>query len=228
MARYLSTIPNNLGLYNLGTVWSYPTGGTGPTAYGPTSYFGSDPLPANDGDSVHTAIDLGDFGAPFKTLNITNTHGGLSRKVSTFFKLTLSKARSVQFTQNYSRFSYQEKTNRNTLLAFYHIDADRRRIELPINDSGYVYNSTAVDYDTDEYNTELDSKDYPTTRLNPGEYLFLITNDIRFIETTYSITISVASLDWRFVTEGIDDSLGFGLVTGAVEGETIDFGTLAA
>lgn len=228
MARYLSTIPNNLGLYNLGTVWSYPTGGTGPTAYGPTSYFGSDPLPANDGDSVHTPIDLGDFGAPFKTLNITNTHGGLSRKVSTFFKLTLSKARSVQFTQNYSRFSYQEKTNRNTLLAFYHIDSDGRRIELPINDSGYVYNSTAVDYDTNEYNTELNFSGYPTARLSPGVYLFLITNDIRFIETTYSITISVASLDWRFVTEGIDDSLEFGLVTGAVEGETIDFGTLAA
>lgn len=228
MARFLSTVPNNLGLYNLGTVWSYPTGGTGPTAYGPTSYFGSDPLPANAGDSVHSAIDLGDFSAPFKTLNITNTHGGLSRKVSTFFKLRLTKARSVQFTQNYSRVSYQEKTNRNTLLAFYQIDRDKRRIELPINDSGYVYKSTAVEYDTDQYNVETDVADYPNTRLEPGEYLFLITNDIRFIETTYSITISVASLDWLYVTEGVDDFLKFGLVVSPVEGETIDFGTLAA
>ena len=228
MARYLSTIPNNLGLYNLGTVWSYPTGGTGPTAYGPTSYFGSDPLPATAGDSLYTAIDLGDFGAPFKTLNITNTHGGLSRKVSTFFKLTISKPRSVQFTQNYSRFSYQEKTNHNTLLAFYHIDEDKRRTELPINDSGYVYNSTAINYDTDEYNSELNTADYPSVRLNPGTYLFLITNDIKFIETTYSITISVATLDWRFVEENIEDALEFGLVTAAAEGESIDFGTLSA
>jgi hypothetical protein len=228
MARYLSTVPNNLGLYNLGTVWSYPTGGTGPTAYGPTSYFGSDPLPANAGDSVHTPIDLGDFSAPFKTLNITNTHGGLSRKVSTFFRLRLTKARTVQFTQNFSQFSYHQKTNRNTLIAFYHIGVDKRRIELPINDSGYVYNSTAVDYDSEEYNTELDVAGYPTSRLAPGEYLFLITNDIRFIETTYSITVSVASLDWRYVNEGVEDTLEFGLVTSPVEGETVDFGSLAA
>ena len=227
MARFLSTIPNNLGIYNLGTVWSYPTDGTGPTAYGPTSYFGSDPLPASAGDSVHTAIDLGDFNAPFKTLNIRNTHGGLSRKVSTFFKLTLSKARSIQFTQDYSRFSYDENTNRNTLLAFYKIDADKRRIELPINDSGYVYKSTAVDYAADEYSDESNAEDYPNIRIDPGVYLFLITNDIRFIETTYSITISVAATDWRLVTENVDDSLNFGLVTEPVQGETINLGSLA-
>lgn len=227
MARFLSTIPNNLGIYNLGTVWSYPTGGTGPTAYGPTSYFGSDPLPANIGDSIHTAIDLGNFNSPFKALNITNTHGGLSRRVSTFFKFSLSKARSVQFTQNYSNFSYQEKTNRNTLLSFYRVDQDKRRIELPINDSGYVYTSTAVNYDADQYNIELETSGYPTVRLDPGTYIFLITNDIRFIETTYSITLFVASLDWRFVTEEIDDTLEFGLVSEAVEGEAVDFGTLS-
>ena len=45
MARFLTTIPSNLGFFNLGVVESYPTGGGGPTAYGPTSYFGSDPRP---------------------------------------------------------------------------------------------------------------------------------------------------------------------------------------
>ena len=47
MARFLTTIPSNLGFFNLGAFESYPTGGGGPTAYGPTSYFGSDPLPEN-------------------------------------------------------------------------------------------------------------------------------------------------------------------------------------
>ena len=61
MSRYLTTIPSNTGFYNLGTVESYPTGGAGPTAYGPTSYFGSDPLPSNNGDSIYDPIDLGDF-----------------------------------------------------------------------------------------------------------------------------------------------------------------------
>jgi hypothetical protein len=61
MARFLTTIPNNLGFFNLGFVESYPTGGTGPTAYGPTSYYGSDPLPSSPGDSLYNPIDLGDF-----------------------------------------------------------------------------------------------------------------------------------------------------------------------
>ena len=61
MARFLTTIPNNLGFYNLGTVESYPTGGAGPTAYGPTTYFGSDPLPARGGDNLSDPIDLGSF-----------------------------------------------------------------------------------------------------------------------------------------------------------------------
>ena len=52
MARFLTTIPSNLGFFNLGTVESYPTGGGGPTAYGPTSYFGSDPRPAEQGLSL--------------------------------------------------------------------------------------------------------------------------------------------------------------------------------
>ena len=61
MARFLTTIPSNLGFFNLGKVESYPTGGGGPTAYGPTSYFGSDPLPAEQGDNLNNPINLGDF-----------------------------------------------------------------------------------------------------------------------------------------------------------------------
>ena len=77
MARYLATIPNNTGFYNLGTVESYPTGGAGPTAYGPTSYFGSDPLPEQTGDNIYNPIDLGDFSSAFRSVKIDNTHGGL-------------------------------------------------------------------------------------------------------------------------------------------------------
>ena len=223
MARYLNTIPDNQGYYNLGTVWSYPTGGAGPTAYGPTSYFGSDPLPASAGDSLYTPIDLGDFSPVFRSLTLTNTHGGLSRKQTTFYKLRLNKARSIQFTQNFSQFAYGSNTNRNTLLAFYVITDGTHRTELPINNSGYVYGSGAIDYDSETTVTP----DYPSTRLNPGEYVFLITNDIRYQETTYSISINVASLDWRFVDESIDDSLDFMLITEAAETD-IDFGTLAA
>ena len=221
MARFLTTLPVNLGFVNLGTVESYPVGGTGPTAYGPTSYFGSDPLPEQPGDSIYTAINLGDFSSVFRTVTLTNSHGGLSRKQSTFYKFTLRRPRSVQFAQNFSQFAYTENTNRNTLLAFYKIEDGNRREELPINDSGYVYTSSAIDYE--EIATPI--KDYPNVRLEPGEYLFLITNDIRYLETTYSIAVAVAVTDWRFVNESIEDSLNFGLLTETVD-EVIDFGAI--
>ena len=223
MARFLTTIPSNLGYYNLGTVESYPTGGTGPTAYGPTSYFGSDPLPATLGDSVNSPVDLGDFSSVFKSITISNTHGGLSRRQSTFYRLRLTRPRSVQFVQNLSQFAYTENTNRNTLLAFYRVEEGTKRVELPINDSGYVFTSTGVDYD--EY--EQQDGDYPNIKLNPGTYMFLITNDIRYLETTYSITVGVSITDWRFVAESVEDALDFDLVTEGVE-ESIDFGSLAA
>ena len=221
MARFLTTIPTNLGLVNLGTVESYPTGGTGPTAYGPTSFFGSDPLPEQPGDSIYTAIDLGDFSSVFRTVTLTNSHGGLTRKVSTFYRFTLRRPRSVQFGQNFSQFAYTENTNRNTLLAFYKIEDGNRRKELPINDSGYVYTSSAIDYE--EITTPV--KDYPNVRLEPGEYLFLITNDIRYLETTYSIAIAIAVTDWRFVAEGIEESLNFESVAEGAD-EAIDFGSI--
>ena len=223
MARFLTTIPSNLGFFNLGTVESYPTGGGGPTAYGPTSYFGSDPLPAEQGDNLNNPIDLGDFSSIFKSMNIKNTHGGLTRKTTTFYELNLTRPRSVQFTQTFSQFSYEENTNRNTLLAFYEIDENGHRQELPINDDGYVFHDSAIDYQDDDTGGLLN--DYPSTRLEIGKYLFLITNDIRYLETNYSINLNVSVLDWRFVTEGITESLNFGDVDANVD-STLDFGSI--
>jgi len=127
----------------------------------------------------------------------------------------------VQFAQNLSQFAYTEKTNRNTLLAFYKIEDGNRRIELPINNNGYVYKSTSINYE--EITTP--ESDYPNIRLDPGEYLFLITNDIRFLETTYSITVAVALTDWRFVAEDVDDRLDFRFVNEGAD-EVIDFGSV--
>ena len=221
MSRYLTTIPSNTGFYNLGTVESYPTGGAGPTAYGPTSYYGSDPLPAEDGDNLHNPIDLGDFSSVFRSFSIKNSHGGLSRKQTTFYKIKLVEPRSVQFTQDQSQFSYEQNTNKNTLLAFYRITEDKRREELPINDDGYVHNEGAIDY-TDE-NTELGTADYPITKLPKGEYLFLITNDIRYLETTYAISLNVNVLDWGLVKDNFDLALNFGLITQDYD-EMLNFG----
>ena len=223
MARFLSTIPSNLGFFNLGKVESYPTGGGGPTAYGPTSYFGSDPLPAEQGDNLNNPIDLGDFSAIFKSQVISNTHGGLTRKQSTFYQIHLTRPRTVQFTQEFSRFSYEENTNRNTLLAFYEIDENNHRQELPINNDGYVFKESAIDYLDDENNLLLN--DYPNTRLDKGKYLFVITNDIRYIETNYSIGLNVSVLDWRFVSEAIDEQINFGLITNSAA-DIVNFGDL--
>ena len=223
MARFLTTIPSNLGFFNLGTVESYPTGGGGPTAYGPTSYFGSDPLPAEQGDNLNNPINLGDFSATFKSQVISNSHGGLSRKQSTFYEINLSLPRSVQFTQEFSRISYEDQTNRNTLLAFYGIDENGHRQELPINDEGYVFHDSAIDSGEDDVGPVL--TDYPSTRLKKGKYLFVITNDIRYLETTYSIGLNVSVLDWRFVKEVIEERIDFGTITDQVT-DDLNFGNL--
>ena len=223
MARFLTTIPSNLGFFNLGVVESYPTGGGGPTAYGPTSYFGSDPRPAEQGDNLNNPIDLGDFSSIFKSFIIKNTHGGLTRKQTTFYKIRLSIPRSVQFTQNFSQFSYEETTNRNTLLAFYRMHEDGRREELPINDEGDVYKESSIDYLNDDTGSLI--TDYPKTTLEKGNYLFLITNDIRYLETNYSISLNVSVLDWRFVAEQVDESINFGLVSNRIE-SNLDFGSI--
>ena len=223
MSRFLTTIPSNTGFVNLGLVETYPTGGGGPTAYGPTSYFGSDPLPATSGDNLNDPIDLGDFSSIFKSFEIKNTHGGLTRKQTTFYKINLTTPRSVQFTQNFSQFSYEENTNRNTLLAFYRIHADGRREELPINDQGYVYKESAIDYLDDDTGALI--TDYPKTSLDKGNYLFLITNDIRYLETNYSISLNVSVLDFRFVSEQFTESINFGLITERTI-STLDFGSI--
>tara|TARA_A100001388_G_scaffold54095_1_gene36957 strand:+ start:187 stop:861 length:675 start_codon:yes stop_codon:yes gene_type:complete len=224
MSRFLTTIPSNTGFVNLGLVETYPTGGGGPTAYGPTSYFGSDPRPAEQGDNLNNPIDLGDFSSIFKSFIIKNTHGGLTRKQTTFYKIRLSIPRSVQFTQNFSQFSYEENTNRNTLLAFYRIHEDGRREELPINDEGYVYKESSIDYLNDDTGSLI--TDYPKTTLEKGNYLFLITNDIRYLETNYSISLNVSVLDWRFVAEQVDESINFGLVANRIE-SNLDFGSIS-
>ena len=223
MARFLTTIPSNLGFFNLGTVESYPTGGGGPTAYGPTSYFGSDPRPAEQGDNLNNPINLGDFSAIFKSQIISNSHGGLSRKQSTFYEINLVLPRSIQLTQEFSRTSYEDQTNRNTLVAFYEIDENGHRQELPINDEGYVFHDSAIDYQEDDTGPAI--TDYPSTRLEKGKYLFVITNDIRYIETTYSIGLNVSVLDWRFVNEVIEERINFGLITDTVSAD-LNFGNL--
>ena len=223
MSRFLTTIPSNTGFVNLGLVETYPTGGGGPTAYGPTSYFGSDPRPAEQGDNLNNPIDLGDFSSIFKSFVIKNTHGGLTRRQTTFYKINLTTPRSIQFTQNFSQFSYEENTNRNTLLAFYRIHADGRREELPINDQGYVYKESAIDYLNDDTGNLI--TDYPKTSLDKGNYLFLITNDIRYLETNYSISLNVSVLDFRFVSEQFTESINFGLITERTI-STLDFGSI--
>ncbi len=222
MARFLTTIPNNLGFFNLGKVESYPTGGGGPTAYGPTSYFGSDPRPAEQGDNLNNPINLGEFNSIFKSQILSNSHGGLSRRQSTFYKINLTRPRTIQFTQEFSRFSYEENTNRNTLLAFYQIDDNGHRQELPINNDGYVFHDSAIDYQEDDIGSAIN--DYPSTRLDVGNYLFVITNDIRYLETTYSIGLNVSVLDWRFVLENIEEQIDLGLVTAQSVTNEVNFG----
>jgi hypothetical protein len=164
---------------------------------------------------------LGDFSNVFRSLTISNTHGGLSRKQSTFYKLRLLRPRAIQFTQNYSQFSLTSNTNKNTLLAFYVVENGTHRRELPINDQGYVYKETGIDYDSEEGI----NGDYPSQVLDPGNYIILITNDIRYLETTYSITLEAFLIDWRFVNEDIEESLDFRFVSEGAE-TLIDFGSI--
>lgn len=224
MARFLTTLPVNIGFVNLGTVEAYPTGGSGPTAYGPTSYYGSDPLPARLGDSVNNPINLGNLTPIYKKIDITDSHGGLSRKQSTFYSFKLIKPRSIKVTQNFSQFATTQKTNRNTLIAFYVVEDGTHRRELVINDQGYVAIEASVEDGGDsDYGPFL--PDYPSLLLPPGHYIFLITNDIRYLETTYSFSLEAFDNDWGYVYEDIEESLDFGLVTEGVD-SSLDFGSI--
>jgi len=221
MSRFLATLPVNTGFVNLGSVESYPTGGTGPTAYGPTSYYGSDPLPAQLGDSINNPVNLGNLTSIYKTITISNSHGGLSRKQTSFYSFKLLQPRSIKLSQNFSQFSTTSNTNRNTLVAFYKLENGNHRRELPINDSGYVVEEASIQ-NGDEDN-DVVSFDYPNAQLSPGNYVFLITNDIRYLETTYSITLESFLNDWRYVYEDVNEALDFRFVTETVD-TVIDFG----
>ena len=221
MSRFLSTIPTNHGFVGLDKIQSYPTGGSGPVAFGPTSYFGSDPKPPELGDNLNNPIDLGSFDPLFSTRDITGTHGGLTRRQSTFYKFRLLQPRSVQVVQNFSTTAYTRQTNRNTLIAFYKLEEARFRKELPINDEGFVVNEASVD--VEEF--DLLERDYPTQLLQPGEYLFVITNDIRYQDTEFSISIAASSIDWRFISENTLEQIDFGTLTGQVQ-TLINFGSI--
>ena len=221
MSRFLSTIPTNHGFVGLEKIQSYPTGGSGPIAFGPTSYFGSDPRPPELGDNLNNPINLGSFDPLFSTKDITGTHGGLTRRQSTFYKFRLFKPRSIQVVQNFSTTAYTRQTNRNTLIAFYKIEEARFRKELPINDDGFVINEASIDIE--EY--DLLQRDYPNQLLIPGEYLFVITNDIRYQDTEFSISIAGSSIDWRFINESAEEQTNFELITGQVQ-TLIDFGSI--
>jgi len=221
MSRFLSTIPTNHGFVGLDKIQSYPTGGSGPVAFGPTSYFGSDPKPPELGDNLNNPIDLGSFDPLFTTRDISGTHGGLTRRQSTFYKFRLLQPRSVQVVQNFSTTAYTRQTNRNTLIAFYKLEEARFRKELPINDEGFVVSEASVN--VEEY--DLLQRDYPTQLLQPGEYLFVITNDIRYQDTEFSISIAASSIDWRFINENPLEQIDFGTLTGQVQ-TLINFGSI--
>ena len=222
MSRFLSTIPTNHGFVNLGNVEAYPTGGSGPTAFGPTSYFGSDPRPPEIGDNLNNPIDLGDFNPLFSTRDIKGTHGGITRRQSTFYKFTLFKSRSLQIVQNFSTTAYTQKTNRNTLIAFYKIEDGTLKRELVINDDGFVINEASVDIE--EF--DLKQRDYPTQLLLPGNYLFVITNDIRYQDTEFSITLAGFSTDWKFINETAEEQINFGSNLTEVVRANVDFGSI--
>ena len=221
MSRFLSTIPTNHGFVGLEKIQSYPTGGSGPIAFGPTSYFGSDPKPPELGDNLNNPIDLGSFDPLFSTRDIKGTHGGLTRRQSTFYKFRLLQPRSVQVVQNFSTTAYTRQTNRNTLIAFYKLEEARFRKELPINNDGFVINEASIDIE--EY--DLLERDYPDQLLEPGEYLFVITNDIRYQDTEFSISIAASSIDWRLIIENTSEQIDFGTLTGQVQ-SVINFGSI--
>ena len=68
-------------------------------------------------------------------------------------------------------------------------------------------------------------RDYPTQLLQPGKYLFVITNDIRYQDTEFSITIAGFSIDWRFINETSDERADFKLITDQSLA-VIDFGSI--
>ena len=62
----------------------------------------------------------------------------------------------------------------------------------------------------------MPNSDYPVLTLDPGRYLFLITNDIKYLETNYSISINVTDVDWGFINETMKEHTNFGKVNEGV------------
>ena len=114
-----------------------------------------------------------------------------------------------------------KKTNRNTLIAFYKIEEGTFKKELPINDNGFVINEASID--VEEY--DLKQRDYPTQLLLPGDYLFVITNDIRYQDTEFSISLAGFSIDWKFINETVEEEIDFKSINDVIQ-STIDFGSL--
>ena len=94
-------------------------------------------------------------------------------------------------------------------------------VDKLICEDGFVINEASVD--VEEY--DLLQRDYPNQLLLPGEYLFVITNDIRYQDTEFSISIAGSSIDWRFINEPAEEQTSFGLVNEQVQ-TLIDFGSI--
>ncbi len=107
----------------------------------------------------------------------------------------------------------------------YEIDENGHRQELPINDDGYVFHDAAIDYEVDDTSGVLN--DYPSTRLEKGNYLFVITNDIRYLETSYSIGLNVSVLDWRLTIEPAEEQINLGQITDGVR-DIVNFGKVSS
>lgn len=96
---------------------------------------------------------------------------------------------------------------------------------MPINDQGYVVDEASVE-NGDQDNPNV-FPDYPSLHLPIGSYVFLITNDIRYLETIYSISIESFITDWRFIVETVEEVLDFGPLGEAVT-STLDFGLITS
>ena len=91
---------------------------------------------------------------------------------------------------------------------------------IPTN-HGFVINEASVD--VEEYDTK--QRDYPTQLLQNGEYLFVITNDIRYQDTEFSISVAGFNIDWRFINEPALEQADFGQIASEVL-SIIDFGSI--
>ena len=74
---------------------------------------------------------------------------------------------------------------------------------------------------------DIKQRDYPTQLLENGDYLFVITNDIRYQDTEFSISVAGFNIDWRFINETADELTDFeGNALGGAILTEIDFGSI--